>query len=196
MPISNANFGVVALLDELHFQCRLFQRNFERLEDAADHWIKMERGEDFDRKVPPIDILAWCTVCLSAMAAIRRLVVAGPRDPVADRRRKALQSLLGNPSLTNVATPSVRNAWEHLDERLDRLLPKMQSGALSHLHVAATAPHNDTVALKRFDPVTMTIHFAGEGIPLRPAHTEIDLLYTRLEAAMVRLQSEIVLPWG
>lgn len=102
MSIPSANFGILMLLDELHIQCRLFERNIERLEDAADHWIKMNRGEDFDRKVPPMDILAWCTVCLSAMAAIRHLIVSGRSNPIADGRRRVLREFLGNPELVSV----------------------------------------------------------------------------------------------
>jgi hypothetical protein len=98
MPrIPRENFGVLMLLDELFIQCTLFEVNVARLEDAADHWIKQARGEDFDRKVPPIDILGWSTVCLSAMAAIRRLMHSGQsRDPlVAQHRRDVLRTFLG-----------------------------------------------------------------------------------------------------
>lgn len=68
------------LVDELHLQCKLFQSAYAHLEDAADHWIKMSRGEDFDRKVAPLDILNWCTACLASMSAIRHLLVSGRSD--------------------------------------------------------------------------------------------------------------------
>lgn len=87
MPISNANFGVVMLLDELLIQCHLISTSGARLEDAADHWNKMALGQGFDRKVPPIDILAWCTVCPAGMAAIRRLVFGGGKPSPVGRRR-------------------------------------------------------------------------------------------------------------
>jgi len=196
MPIPSANFGVIALLDELFIQCSLLQANGTRLEDAADHWIKLERGEDFNRKVPPLDILAWCTVCLAAMAAIRRLLYAGSSSPVVNRRRAALQAILGHPSLPSFTSAAVRNSWEHLDERLDERIPAMTTGSLSHIHVAARDLPPGELALKRFDPRTLTIYFAEEGVPLRPAILDAASLSGCLDQAMIRLNTEIVLPWG
>lgn len=183
------------LIDELHLQCLLFQRAFVHLEDAADHWIKLARGEDFDRRVPPLDILNWCTACLSAMAAIRRLISSGQPNAVADYRRRILREFLGDPVLTHVCSAAVRNAWEHLDERMDRLIPQLTSGSVSHVYVAATPPGPGAVTLKRFDPVGFTIHFTDEGIPLRPAAREITGLLECLEKGLSRLANEVVAPW-
>jgi hypothetical protein len=183
------------LIDELHIQCMLFQRAFAHLEDAADHWIKLARGEDFDRKVPPLDILNWCTACLSAMAAIRRLVAAGQPNAVADYRRKVLREFLKDPTLTHVCSATVRNAWEHLDERMDRIIPHMTSGSVSHIYVAADPPGPGAVTLKRFDPVGFSISFTDEVIPLRPAAQEIAALLGCLDDALKRLANEVVAPW-
>ena len=183
------------LLDELHIQCRLVQRASVQLEDGADHWVKLAHGQDFDRKFPPLDILAWCTVCLAGMAAIRRLLVDGEPKPLAKRRRSALQRLLDNPPLPNLASVTVRNSWEHLDDRLDTIIPKMTSGSISHLHVAAAAPGAETTALRRFDPLTLTIYFADQAIALRPAIAEVGALQDCLDEAMQKLQTEIVKPW-
>lgn len=196
MAIPNANFGVVALVDELFIQCRLIEVNGARLEDAADHWIKMERGEDFDRKVPPLDILAWCTVCLAAMGATRRLLFAGANSVIIDRRRAALQDLLSLPPLPSFTSATVRNAWEHLDERLDERIPLLTAGSLSHIHVAGRDPSPGELALKRFDPRTLTIYFAEDGVALRPAIEDAATLSHSLDAAMVKLQTVIVRPWG
>ena len=146
--------------------------------------------------MPPLDILTWCTGCLAAMSAIRHLLVSGRVDPIADRRREVLRRLLNNPDLTNVATPKVRDSWEHLDERLDKILPQMETGSISHVYVAAKPPHSGTITLKRFDPVDFVIYFVDEGIPLRPAAREIANLKVRLEEAMRTLSREIVRPWG
>jgi hypothetical protein len=198
MPISNRNYGVILLLDELHTQCMLFEYNVVRLEDAADHWIKLMRGEDWDRKVPPIDILAWATVCLSAMAAIRRLILDGQakKPKVAQRRRERVRALLGDPALIHIGSPVVRNAWEHMDERIDELMPQLQAGdAVSHLAVSPSAPAPRTKTLKRFDPNTLTLHFLDQTIPLRDARAEVADLMTRIDNAFARLHTEVVLPW-
>jgi hypothetical protein len=190
-----SNFGVVMLIDELHIQCSLFQRAFSHLEDAADHWIKMSRGEDFDRKVPPLDILNWCTACLAAMSAIRHLLVSGRSDPVANRRREVLREFLGNPKLAHVCSVVVRDAWEHLDERMDSLIPSLTSGSISHVYVSADPPKPDQITLKRFDPVRFAIHFTDQSIPLRPAAEEVQDLRNLLDPALKRLTSEEVFPW-
>jgi hypothetical protein len=129
------------------------------------------------------------------MSAIRHQLVAGRRDGVADQRRAILLQFLGNPQLQIVGSPVVRDSWEHLDERLDRLIPPMRSGAISHVYVAAKPPREGTVVLKRFDPVGFAIHFADQAVLLRPAAREIDDLETAVAAAMSRLQHEIVFPW-
>ncbi len=196
MPISNANFGVVILLDELLIQCHLISASGAKLEDAADHWNKMALGQDFDRKVPPIEILAWCTVCLAAMAAIRRLLFGGGKpSPVPDRRRQELRALLGNPVLPSFQSASVRNSWEHLDDRLDALIPGLTTGSISHIHVAARDLSPGQLALKRFDPRTLTVYFVDDGIPLRPAVNDAATLKDSLDQAMIRLHTEIVRPW-
>ena len=199
MPISSQNFGILMLLDELHIQCSLFERNVARLEDAADHWIKQARGEDFDRKVPPMDILAWATVCLSAMAAIRRLLHSGQsrNQSVAQHRRDVLRAFLGDPSLPNVYNAAVRNSWEHADERIDEFVPTLHVGdSVSQLNVSSHTPEPRSKMLKRFDPQALTIHFLDQAIPLRPARAEVADLSSRLDSAIVRLQAEVVRPWG
>lgn len=196
MPISNANFAVIALLDELHTQCMLIQRAATQLENGADHWIKLSRGEDFDRKFPPLDILAWCTVCLAGMTAIRRLIIGGKDSPTAARRRLALRRLLDDPHLPNIGSATVRNSWEHFDERLDTLIPTISGGSLSHLRVAPGAPDAAIIALRRFDPLTLTIYFVDQEVLLRPAVAEVGMLRARLDQAMLRLHDEIVDPWA
>jgi hypothetical protein len=194
--ISNENFGVVILLEEVQIQCMLFENNCARLEDAADHWIKLSHGEDFDRSVPPIDVVAWATVCLSAMAAIRRLLVPSPTRSKANKRRAALYQLLDQPSLPTISSVAVRNSWEHLDERLDELLPTMRSGSISPIHLTAEPPMPGTVVLKRLDPLTLTVYFSSEGIPLRAARDEVEELSKRLDAAYKKLTSIICHPWA
>jgi hypothetical protein len=134
------------------------------------------------------------------MAAIRRLVLAGaPRKgaEVAQRRRECLRELLGNPDLSHVGAADVRNAWEHADERIDDFVPRLQVGDIvSQLHVSARQPGPRTYAMRRFDPNTLTLHFLDVGIPLREASVEIADLRTRLDAAWVRLHTEVVRPWG
>ncbi|MEW6658215.1 MAG: hypothetical protein AB1424_06120 [Thermodesulfobacteriota bacterium] len=196
MTIPGSNFCAVMFLIEIHIQCMLVERYADKLEQGAQHWIKLEGGEDFDGEAAPIDILAWCTVCLAAMAAIRRLVVAGESNPRANRRRVALKNLLGDPELPCLSSALVRNSWEHLDDRLDRILPSLTQGTLSHIHVAATPPKPNAIALKRFDPVNFVVHFVTDAVPLRARIEEVKDLRQRIDRAMVRLQTETIDVWS
>ena len=193
--IPNENFGALVLVEEILIQCSLFTANIVRLEDAADHWMRIARSQDFDRKVPPIDILTWATVCLSAMAAIRRLIITGGQTSKSKERSKVLYELLQSPTLPTIASAAVRNAWEHLDERLDDILPTMKSGGISLIHVTAEDVPPNTIALKRFDPRTLTLYFSNEGIPLREAALEIVLLTDRVNTVHSKLTKTIIRPW-
>lgn len=196
MPISGKNFGVVMLLAELHIQCSLVKKAKERLQTGAEHWIKMSRGQDFDNTFSPLEILSWCTVVLSGMASIRHLVVVGRDEKVAKERRRILLELLGTPALPQISSSKVRDSWEHLDERLDSIIPAMTGGSITHIHVMPADPAPGTIALKRFDPRTLTIYFADESFDVRLVAAEAELLLERVDQAMKRLHTETVLPWG
>jgi len=83
-----------------------------------------------------------------------------------------------------------------LDERLDKILPSLTQGSLSHIYVSATPPKPDTIALKRFDPVNLVIHFVTDAVPLRACIEEVKNLRQRIDEAMVRLQTENIDVWG
>lgn len=195
MPIQNYNFAAVVFLSELDIQCKLITRYTEQLKQAATHWVLFEQGIDDGGKAPPIDIVAACSVCLSAVAAIRRLLFDFGRsrnNPQIGRRCAALMDLLGNPSLSYLNSPSVRNSWEHLDERLDDLLLTRTSGAIADIHVSAKPPADGTTALRRFDPVGFSIYFTDTSISLQSCVDEAALLSTCISKAFERLHSERV----
>lgn len=193
MPIPIHNFSAALFLSELGLQCHLVNRSAQRLERAAEHWIKLEQGVDDGEMAPPLDIVADCTVCLSAMAAIRR-VLRPPQNASsqAKKRSEALLRLLGDPPLPNVTSVQVRNSWEHFDERLDKMLATRGKGAVSELYVSSMAPDSDTIVMRRFDPVGFAIYSANEAIALRPCIEEVKELSVLIDRAYVRLQSERV----
>jgi hypothetical protein len=193
MPIPSQNFGAVLFLLEIGLQCHLFNRSVKRLERAADHWIKLDKGIDDGGTAPPLEIVADCTVCLSAMAAIRRILQPSERSgELAKQRSEALLKLLDHPSFPNVTSVAVRNSWEHLDERLDEILATRTSGPVSELHVSSKPPSGDTVVMRRFDPIDFTIHFAKDAIRIRPCVAEIEQLTQLVDHAYKRLQTELV----
>lgn len=163
------------------------------MERAAVHWNKLIQGVDDGETAPPLEIVADCTVCLSAMASIRRILRPNSRASVTVKRRsEILLNLLGNPALPNVTSVIVRNSWEHLDERLDNILSTRIPGqsSVSELHVSPKPPDTDTIVMRRFDPLEFAIHFANDAILLIPCFDEMKELSGLIDNAYVRLQTE------
>lgn len=195
MPIPSHNFGAVLFLSELGLECHLFNRSIAKLERAAEHWRNLENHIDDSESAAPLEIVADCTVCLSSLAAIRRVLRPAPSAlPRAKRRAETLLRLLNGPALAQVTSVVVRNSWEHLDERLDDWLGSRQpgTGSVSEIHVSVQTPEQSTMVLRRFDPVGFAIHFSDAYVPLRPCQNEITDLEQRIKQAYVRLETEKV----
>jgi len=187
LPISSDNLNVVIYLSELGLQCQLFERSIKRLELGADHWINVSKGIDDGMIFSPSEIIAECTVCLSAMSAIKRLLF--PKDKL-NPRGKVLCNLLNNPDLKNVKNTTVRNSWEHHENRLDNILFNRDIGtSFSEIYVYPTAPEKNTIVLRRFDPLSLSIHFTDEIIKLKPCISEIQSLKQEINNAFTRLQT-------
>lgn len=198
-PISGANFGAVVLLNEVHIDCVVFEANFEHLRLAAERWIALSHGHDpgDEDGAAPVDIVGYCTTCLSCLAALRRLLVSGLGNSVGDRRRRALTALIGNPSVPIVASATIRNSWEHLDERLDGLLPALGAGSIAPIHVSVEPPEVSTIALRRFDPIRMEIAYANQPpVNLVAALDEVRAIDAGVDKAFAHLRSNIVDPWA
>lgn len=167
----------------------------KNLETAAEHWNNIALGIDDGTTASPLQIVGDCTVCLSSMAAVRRILYPSQNAAEAVKHRaSAILNVLGTPPLANVTSVRVRNSWEHFDERLDNYLTarKGAGGPVTELHVSAQPPDATTTVLRRFDSVEIAIHFAGDKISLRPAADEMKDLSERINAAYRRLQTERV----
>jgi hypothetical protein len=187
--MSSENFNAIIYLSELGLQCQLFERSIKKLELGAEHWLNISKGIDDGTKFSPLEIIAECTVCLSAMSAIRRLL--SPKDKKLKQRGEILLNLLNNPVLKYVTITTVRNSWEHHDERLQNILSRRSIGtSFSEIHVHPKAPKENSIVLRRFDPTNMSIHFTGEIIELKPCVYEIQTLKQEINNAFIKLQSE------
>ena len=189
MPIPSAHFDEVVFLYELDINCSLFNRAFASLQVAATHRINLANSIDDGQPGSPILIVEQCTVCLSALAAIRRILAPASTKPRIQERASRMRSLLDEPPLTHVTTVAVRNSWEHIDERLDAVLSERakHKGPVEQISVSPSAPDPDTFVLRRFDPVTFTIQFAGEATPLLACVEEITELKSRIAKAYLKL---------
>jgi len=69
----------------------------------------------------------------------------------------------------------VRNAFEHIDERLDRLLAESPSARLVQFHLTRHPPPEGLV-LKRFDPVGLAISYLDQRLELEACYSEIKMV--------------------
>lgn len=173
--------------------CKIIVRNTEKLRVAAKHWIDLSKGMDDGGKAPPIDIVTDCFACLTAAAAVARLLYLGNRNGKKAARIKQrcdlLMCELGNPSISALNSIGVRNSWEHLDERLDDLLEAQTCRSHAAIHVSSTPPGQGTFVSRHFDPKTLEIKFAGEVFSLDPVAEDALLLSSRVKAALMRMNS-------
>lgn len=189
MPIRSNNSDAALLLLELHTQCMLISRSFEYLCEAAIHWKNISNGIDDGRIYPPIEIVARCTVYLSGMTAIRNLLFENKRKkPIIINRCSALKGLLGHPNLPILSSTLVRNSWEHLDERLDNILPTNRGHPIEPIRIAPGKPDPNDLSIKRFDPNDISIWFLNQRISLPDCQLEIELISKRIDEAFNLLQ--------
>lgn len=198
--ISGNNFAPVMFLIELQIQCNLISKSAGKLEKAIAYWKAIKSGIEIDGQgCAPIDIVATCSVILSAVASIRRILFLGDRKgkkhTLTEKRCTALMELLGSPDLPCINSAEVRNAWDHMDERLDEFLKDWDGGSISSIHIAS-APPNKSVALRRFDPANFSILFANKEISLSSCIEESKLLSERVDMTLKKLQSQSVSIYG
>ena len=193
MTIASRYFSEDLFLSELWFQCALFSHSISRLERAAEHWIKIGQGIDDGETASPLEIVADCTVSLSAMAAIRRVISPHAKAKSAiQHRSKRLMELLDQPELPCVTSAVVRNAWEHFDERLDEYLAKTSPGKrfVTELQVSSQINNSDATVMRRFDPQELAITFRTQSILLRPCAEEIKSLSKAIAMAYLQLHKQ------
>lgn len=150
--VENSYINILLYCSDLNFQCNLFNRSFKRLEVCAEHWIKLCSGKGVGCEViSPLDLMAECTVCLSSMAAIRRMLYPNEKvNPAVKKRSSLLVALLKLPSLENISSVAVRNSWEHNDERLDKILESrhIKQTRIADAYVSTKIPDKDLIVLR------------------------------------------------
>ena len=196
MPIASTNFSVVMLLSEIDLNCKLIARAALGLREAATHWIALDKGIDDGKTFPPIDIISRCSVCLGSAAAISRLLLLGDRKGKKavriGKRCEILMRLLDQPPLPVISSFSVRNSWEHLDERLDDLLESRASSSYSEVHVAVKPLDTSTFVLRRFDPTSFAIKYGSDSLSLSSLVAEASDLSSRIAGAFKALHASEV----
>ena len=185
------NFAPLMFLTELEIQCNFAKELYKRLLDAATDWCSEPLSS---KAMAPRDIMINCTAFLSAASVISKILFTGSsrrgNQGLVNKRRKKMRELLGIdghknfPTLKNLA---VRNDFEHIDERLDEKFSKFQKGRVTQISVSKRKPHKDTLVLKRFDPIRLTISFAEDEISLNDCMKEIEKIYSQVKPAYSKL---------
>lgn len=198
MPIKGYNFAPSIFLLELSTQCQFARECHRRLRDSAPAWFTNATAEQFAKAIPPRDIMINCAAFLSAAGVISKLLFAVRRRAKKIMRRcERLRELLkikenDLPVLQDLA---VRNRFEHVDERLDKILPSFAKGGFSPLSVHEKEPDADVV-LKRFDPKSLIISFADAKISVANCMAEISSIERSIDAAFKKLQGSKFELWS
>lgn len=200
LSFSGENSAASLYLWELTIQCQIASYAFERLKENAR--IDIER--DYDSPRPhaksAVELLADCSAFLSASGIVAKILFAGAdaknsklkRNPMlamAAKRSAALRKLMNVENLPSLRLLGVRNAFEHIDERLDRLLRDKTSERLVWVHLSRRAPPPGIV-LKRFDPNTLKLSYLNDELDIAACNTEVSRVQEQLMGAYDRVRKD------
>lgn len=196
--VNGENSAASLYLWELTIQCQIAELAFARLKEQAR--VHVERDYKSRRPHPEtaIELFADCSAFLSASGIVAKILFTGmdvmrskvQRNPVlavAARRSAALRELLNLADLPSLRSLGVRNAFEHIDERLDRLLRENPSGPFVWLHLTRDEPAHKNV-LKRFNPKTLMLGYLDDELDLAACHLEIICIRERLNVSYDRVR--------
>ena len=176
---------------ELTIQCQIADAAYRRLEEYA----RVQLTRDYFSAAPHpktvVDFFSDCAVFLSAAGVISKIVFPRGRRPTktAVVRSRKLKDFLGVSDLPILRDLGLRNAFEHIDERLDEEIEKNPDGVFVQYHIARTAPPAGLI-LKRFDPKTKTLSYLGTALALDSCFSEIKQVEAGLKTAEERVWRE------
>lgn len=168
--IHGENSASELYLWELTIQCDIAELAFKRLQEYSRIQLSKEYSSTTPHPKNPIEVLYDCSTFLSAAGIIAKILSAKKGLP-ADRSN-ALRSILGIDELKNLCNLAVRNSFEHIDERLDRLLKESPSERFISTHMSSKEPGTGMI-LKHFNPNKLTLSYLGEELDLEGCHSEI-----------------------
>jgi hypothetical protein len=171
---------------ELIIQCKLARRAYSSLSAYARAEVDEDCDFKLSRTMGAIEVISECIVFLSAAKVIAKILFPGTSSPSKSKLRAAeLRTKLCISELPNLSSLSVRNSFEHIDERLDGILRDYREHSICQVHVSLEEPASSLV-LRRFDPRALTISFLGETLNLKPCNQEILELEQLIPKAIAR----------
>jgi hypothetical protein len=162
---------------EVTIQCQIALHAHRRLAEYAKVQIERTFESTAPRPTTPIELLADCSAFLSASAVVSRCLFA--KGGFAGRRSAKLRKLLSIESLPHLNSLAVRNSFEHIDERIDKLIQYPPSEAVVQLHLALREPEHHLV-LKRFNPKTITLHYLDEKLDINCCAEELNQVLSKV----------------
>jgi hypothetical protein len=195
--IGSEFFDDTTYLGEVALHVNLSKRALVRLREGAKQFDLSHDTcppGDFNRPSPPAEIIRSAHSFLTHAGIISRLLFIGKRSGKAHARTLArcarmrdLLEVTACPALENL---SMRNDYEHIDERLDELLLRMASGtkrSLEDIRVIPGPSRPGTTTLRHYDYTTDTLTFLGSSYILDSIETEIDFVAERINGAYQKL---------
>lgn len=190
-------FNDTTYLAEIALHINLSKRALVRLREGAKQ-LDLSHDPcppgDFNRPSPPAEIIRSAHSFLTHAGIISRILFIGKRMGKAHARTAArcnrMRDLLEVTACPVLENLSMRNDYEHIDERLDELLLQMASQATRSLEDIRVVPgpgRPGTTTLRHYDYTTDTLTFLGSSYILASIETEINLVADRVDGAYQKL---------
>jgi hypothetical protein len=182
----------------LKLQYFIVENSWNELKKAAASWTTGYGIPKLNDQVPAGDIIANCIVFLSAVGVMSKILYEGNRkEPIPTRCRK-LRNLLEVNELQYLKNLSVRNSFEHVDERIDSFVSPLvdKDFLIEIVSVSPNAPKDGTTYFKRFDPNKLSIVFGNEEFDLQRCMTEISFVKSQIPIAVRKLEDNIINLWA
>ena len=197
MNMSSNNIASVLFLEELQLQYMVAEVAFARLQKAAQSRIDPSPNW-MHEIVPPREIIIDCGTFLSAAGIFSKILFEGTRKALVKARCSKLRQLLDLGDCPLLRDLSVRNSFEHVDERIDE---QFSPGIPQHYLVEALSvdvkpPTEGTIVFKRFDPRTLTVSFGTHAISLSACKSEMSSVMEKTRCAYLKLCDNVVDLWA
>jgi len=174
-------------LMELTTQCELAKSAYRRLVDYSRAEINKQQSAIFFDSDEAFKVVADCTLFLSATSMIAKLLFFRKSKNAdtsyrASVRASKLRTKIGIDEFPSLNSTTVRNHFEHADERLDKIIHDHPEEYICQFHISRELPEHPVV-LRRFDPVSLSISFLGDTVDLQACMEKIEKLEILLTEA-------------
>jgi hypothetical protein len=130
---------------------------------------------------------------LTAAANISKALWGQTKNTRLAQARKPLRDAIGVSDSSPLRVVTMRNNYEHFDERLDEWWQKSKTHFCMDLNLlsskAVTSASEPIDWFRVYDPVTTDLTFWGEAFNLKAIIDEVDLLLPKIKAALARQPS-------